>query len=157
VQGYRIDPLTGRAAPHTLKRAVFEKSASDPGPTVTGDYDATGRVLLPDVYAPWLSSGMNSLGAEVVLRDAAATLEVLEPVGGTVFFLDPDLPRENQTLELRVSGVGRGKIEWECATAPVVHRAGQPRLELREGIHVVRAREVGTGRWAETQVEVRPL
>jgi hypothetical protein len=121
------------------------------------DYDSDGRVRLSEEYRRWLEGRMNPFGEELVLREAAETLRVLEPLEGTVFFWDPDLPRESQTVALSASGAGKAPLQWECESAPVVWRGGQPRLELREGIHVVRVREPGSNRTAQARVEVRPL
>jgi penicillin-binding protein 1C len=157
VRPFFVDPRTGRSAPPGCTHGVWEKCASEPEAPRSADYDALGRVRLPGEYGEWLASRMNPRGAEWAPAEHGDGLCVLEPLEGTVLFLDPDIPVRSQTLALRAAGAGVSEQVWDCATAPVVVREGGARLELRAGVHVVRVRDSRTQREAQTWVEVRPL
>jgi penicillin-binding protein 1C len=157
IAAYRVDPLTGRCAPAQGPRAVWAQCASDPGPPTAGDYDAEGRVRVPPEYREWINGAMNPYGGELVVREESEPLRVAEPLDGTVFFLDPDLPPENQSVCLKAVGAAEGALEWECESAPVIARGGRVRLELREGTHEVRVRVRGSNQSASTRLEVRAL
>ena len=57
-----IDPLTGHRVSADQPRAVQEIYAFPPEPGRPEDYDAAGRVRLPEEYQAWVESDQNTLG-----------------------------------------------------------------------------------------------
>lgn len=150
ITSHEIDPLTGRLAAHG---GIFSKCLHDPEPTRAEDYDETGRVKLPAVYNEWLASSQNSLGNLVTTADAAEGLRIVEPAPGSVFFVDGDISPESQCIPLRAEA--RGKIEWSCESLPLKSGDAGLRAEIREGHHMILAREVATGREMTTWIDVK--
>jgi penicillin-binding protein 1C len=152
IEDRTIHPLTGRLAAAGQAGAVREQCLWPPEPARAGDFDTQGRVVLPPEYAPWLASAQNTLGNLATAANAAPALRILQPMPGACYFLDPDLPAAGQRIALRAEATG--EIEWSCATLAL---DAEPRVALREGRHVITARDTATGRTAETWIEVRGL
>ncbi len=145
VTEHRIDPLTGRRS----EAGQLEKFARPPAPPLPGDYDPGGRVRLPAAYAEWVAGPQNRLGSLVVAADDAQPLAIVEPVPGTIFYLDGDLPAASQTVPLRARG--GTEIAWSSTTLPL--HGG--RAQIAEGRHTIVARDAASGMEAETWIEVR--
>ncbi|HEV7404684.1 MAG TPA: transglycosylase domain-containing protein [Chthoniobacteraceae bacterium] len=157
VRTYTLDPLTGRQVAGNHPGGIREKCLAPPPPAAAGDYDEAGRVVLPPVYSAWLASPQNSLGSLATTSSSSSSssslppLEILEPPAGSLFYLDPDLPRETQCIPLRAAtGL---PLEWNSPTLTLT--AGRARLA--EGWHQLTAREPATGRTASTWIEVKGL
>lgn len=153
IESFPIHPLTGRLASADQPGTVREKCLWPPESVRDSDFDAQSRVILPPEYAPWMASAQNSLGTLAACADAAPLLRILQPSPGSVYFLDPDLPTAAQRIALRAEAAG--KVAWSCATLPL--DATDPRVPLREGRHIIVARDTATGRTAETWIEVQGL
>jgi len=151
IETYRIHPLTGRLA-NNEKKSISEKCMWPPQKSRVDDFDPQGRVILPNGYAAWLASPQNSLGDLVTSAKAASGLRVLHPPPGTVYYLDPDLPAASQRI--RLSAEAPGEVAWSCATLTIDSNEG---IELRPGKHTLTATDPGTGRKAETWIEVIEL
>jgi hypothetical protein len=75
-------------------------------PAQPGDCDAEGRVRLRAEYRTWVESDQNTLGSLLAGRRPAKHLRILQPAPGSYYYLDPDLPLEDQRLVLRADSVG---------------------------------------------------
>jgi penicillin-binding protein 1C len=155
IREYTVHPLTGRAVAAGTAGAVVEKCISEPEPARASDFDAKGRVVLSPEYAQWLASPQNSLGDLVACADASPQLRILTPPPGATYFLDPDLPAAAQCIPLRAES--GGAIEWTSVSLPLENTNAHERARLREGRHVISARDLATGATAETWIEVRGL
>jgi len=82
-------------------------------------------------------------------------LRILQPPPGTLYFLDPDMPVTAQRIALRAEAAGA--VAWSCATLALDTADAPARAPLREGRHVITARDAASGRTAETWIEVRGL
>ncbi len=151
----RIDPLTGHLAPQDRVGTLTEKCLWPAPPITPSDYDSLGRVILPPVYAQWLASPQNSLGSLVSAGHKAAPLRIVSPTPGTLYYLDPDLPSESQWISLR--GEGNGDLAWSSDSLRCETANDRVRVQLREGRHVIIAREPGKEHTAETWIEVKAL
>jgi penicillin-binding protein 1C len=150
----RVNPLTGKKVAADRAGAVAEKCLTQPPPEERGDYDANGRVILPVDYAAWLRSSQNTLGNLVTCREHAKHLRIVKPAAGTVFYLDPDIPAEEQCVSLRAEAPAN--IEWSSDMFAKIG-ISSPRVQLREGRHVISARDPETGETAQVWIEVRAL
>ncbi|MEY2541268.1 MAG: penicillin-binding protein, partial [Verrucomicrobiota bacterium] len=148
----RVNPLTGKKVAANRAGTVAEKCLKQPPLEEAADYDAAGRVVLPVDYAAWLRSSQNALGNLVTCRERARQLRIVKPAAGTVFYLDPDIPAEEQCVSLRAEGPGG--VEW---SSDMFSDISSPRVQLREGRHVISARDPETGETAQVWIEVRAL
>jgi penicillin-binding protein 1C len=155
-----VDPLTGKLAATerpTLVREKFLTQALPPRESPS-DYDVKGRVLLSREYANWARSADNWLGNQrVALAEPISGepgLQVISPVPGTVFFIDPDLPGQGRRVRLQALGA---KPEWKSDTLPVVKDGNETFTLLQEGTHRFTVRESETGQVRETWIEVKGL
>lgn len=155
IRDYRVHPLTGRETPTARLGSISEKCRWAPQIERASDYDAQGRVILPAEYAAWIGSSENSLRGLIAVAENAPALAIRQPLPGTLYFLDPDLPADGQWLSLRAESVGA--IEWGCHSLSQKTAHGHPRLQLREGRHSISARDATTGQKAETWIEVKAL
>ncbi len=156
VQAYNVDPLTGRLAPPGSAGAVLERCLASPAPSLASDYDPSGRVRLPAVYKEWLASAQNTLGSLAIPADSGTSLEILRPKPGTVYYLDPDLPRESQWIALK-TGADPGaaaNLQWECPSARVAAGPHGARCRLSEGRHTITVTDPSSGRQASTWIVV---
>jgi len=111
--------------------------------------------VLSAEYGPWLASPQNSLGSLAVCANGASDLWIVSPQPGTIYFLDPDLPADAQWIPLRA--LATGEVTWSCTSLPCDTSGPRRRAQLREGKHVISARDPATGLSAETRIEVREL
>jgi penicillin-binding protein 1C len=159
VRTYTLDPLTGHRVAENRPGAVHEKCLAPPPPATASDYDEAGHVVLPPVYSAWLTSPQNSLGSLAGASSSSSSssslppppLEILEPPAGSLFYLDPDLPRDTQCIPLRAATAL--PLEWTSPTLALT----ASRARLAEGRHELTAREPSTGRSASTWIEVKAL
>ncbi|HEY5892321.1 MAG TPA: penicillin-binding protein 1C [Chthoniobacterales bacterium] len=153
IQEYRVDPLTGHLASSDRLGAVLEKCSSPPPLVSPSDYDAAGRVALPAIYNEWLKSPQNGLGNLVISAESAEKLQILSPMPGSIYFVDPDLPIDNQRIPLRAEAAG--KIEWSSSTLALTPSSGPATILLLKGIHIIAAKDTHTGQTATTWIDVR--
>jgi penicillin-binding protein 1C len=149
---HRIHPLTGRLAAHDQPAAIDEKCLWPSEPARSNDFDARGRVVLPDIYAAWLASPQNQLGDLATCATTAHDLKILQPSPGTVYYLDPDLPATSQRVRLHAEAPG--KVAWSSETLAIDNGENQSGILLQPGRHVLKATDSATGRHAETWIEV---
>jgi penicillin-binding protein 1C len=152
IETYRIHPLTGRLAEDDRAGSIRDKCIWPPEQSRDDDFDSRGRVILPNTYAAWLASSQNALGDLATSAAAAAELRVLQPQPGTVYYLDPDLPASSQRIHLRAEAPG--EVAWSCGTLTIDSNEG---IKLHPGKHILTATDPGTGRKAETWIEVIEL
>lgn len=155
-----VDPLTGRT-PHPAgarQTEVFLHGAS-PSTAQVHDHTPDGTVLLPPLYRDWFHSADNRLGNRVQLANTStdemaesATLRILTPQPGSVYFLDPDLPTESQRIRLTASG----SATWSCPTLRLDAGTTSPFALLRIGRHKLHAVDATGSLSAETWIDVRP-
>lgn len=154
-----IDPLTGRTPHPTGARQteVFLHGAR-PSAAQSHDHTANGTVRLPPLYRDWFHSADNRLGRRVQLANThpdeiaeAATLRILTPQPGSVYFLDPDLPADAQRIRLIASEAAT----WSCPTLKLETRATGFQAFLSVGRHHLRAVDPTSTLSAETWIEVR--
>ena len=150
-----VHALTGRRVGAGRPGAVAEKCLWEPEDERWMDFDAQGRVVLSAEYGPWLASAQNSLGSLAVGANGASDLRIVSPQPGTIYFLDPDLPAESQWIPLRA--MATGDVSWSCNSLPCETNGPRRRAQLREGRHVISARDPATGLSVETWIEVRAL
>ena len=94
-----------------------------------------GRTVLPAEYRQW--AGMKGINADY---EGAGELTIHSPVPGAVYYLDPGLPAESQSLRVELDG--GGALELLVDGIPVV-RGESPliyHLPLRRGEHLLEAR-----------------
>ncbi|MFM8683629.1 MAG: hypothetical protein ACKOEG_07615, partial [Chthoniobacterales bacterium] len=74
-------------------------------------------------------------------------VRILSPAPGTVYYLDPDLPRESQRIALQTSAPA--EAEWSSETLAVESADGRSSALLDEGRHeiTVRAGDQAASTW----------
>ena len=147
-----IDPLTGNRVSADHPRAVQEMFAFPPEPGRPEDYDAAGRVRLPEEYQTWVESDQNTLGDLLAGNRQPKHLRILEPGAGALYYFDRDLPAKDQRLALQAESTG--SVEWSCETLDCQTEGKQATVELQEGRHQIVARDSATGETATTWIEV---
>jgi penicillin-binding protein 1C len=150
-----VHTLTGRRVTAGQAGAITEKCLWEPEDARPTDFDEEGRVVLSSEYAPWLASPQNSLGSLATSTNTSSDLWIVSPQPGTIYFLDPDLPADGQWIPLRA--MATGDVTWSCASLTCDTNGPRRRAQLREGRHVISARDPATGLRAETWIEVRAL
>ena len=162
-----VNPVTGHLFADTARAdqklpavaPVLEKflTQSLPPPEDARDYDLAGRVCLSSEYRDWLASGDNWLAGRAVLNEAttAATLRILSPLPGTVFYLDPDLPQSGRRLRLRANGPEG--LHWQSDSLECRTERGEVVALLSEGRHHLVVQEPRSGARVETWILVKAL
>lgn len=158
VQTIRVEPLTGHRVPDNSPGPhEFFTGGSLPPWATRADHDSQGRIRLPPEYADWLGSSDNRLAGRVVLSDTDTSgnvpLRILNPLPGTVLFLDGDLPETAQRLTLRASAA----CAWNCPTLVMNEGPGRTEARLTVGRHRLEAVNLKGGERVETWIEVRRL
>ena len=148
-----VNPLTGKAMARENPRAVRELFANAPAEEKPSDYDARGQIILGNEYREWLAGPQNGLGDLVVCADRGDTLRIVSPAPGTVYYLDPDLPREAQQIALQAES--EDETEWNSETLELNKDGTRVRAVLREGRHEIDV--VSGGEKATTWVTVVAL
>ncbi|MGV3532051.1 MAG: penicillin-binding protein 1C [Chthoniobacteraceae bacterium] len=154
ITDYRVHPLTGHVLTANNADGIVEQCLWPPKVESPADYDDNGQVLLGPEYRAWAESTRNELGELVSVRASASDLRIVRPVAGTVYFLDADLPESSQWITLQAEA--NSAVEWNCDSLPL-SKDTERRVQIKEGRHVISAREPSTGRTADTWIEVRAL
>jgi penicillin-binding protein 1C len=149
----QVNPLTGKKVAANRAGAVSEKCLTSPPAEEHSDYD-DGRVVLTTEYGAWLRSSQNTLGNLVICRERAAHLRITKPADGAVFYLDPDIPSDAQRVSLRAEGPG--DVQWSSDMFAKSDNSS-PRVQLREGRHIISARDPASGETAQVRIDVRGL
>jgi penicillin-binding protein 1C len=147
-----IDPLTGREVAKDHARAVQEIFAFKPEPARAEDYDSADRVRLPAEYGAWLRSNQNT--SVPLLQPRVDHLRVLQPAPGSRYFLDPDIPMNDQRIVLSAESIG--SLEWNSASLDCRVDGDRATVMLREGRHEIIVRDKSTGETASTWIDVQP-
>lgn len=156
----KIDPRIGRRilpSSPPARVSVQERLPADrlPPPATTRNYDNRGRALLGSEYAEWLGSRDNWMGDLVRLRpdeQAPSELEITNPVDGTRFRLDPDLPNGGRTLYL--STRRGGEVRWTCETLELRREGERWVTALAPGQHLLVVRRGADGAVARSRIVV---
>lgn len=141
----RIDPRTGRritaqAPAARLSRTEWVAAAQLPPAAAASDYDEAGRAYLPPEFAAWLDSRDNWLADLVVIaKDSSESppLRINQPVEGSVYHLDPDLPNQGRRLPLRSSWDSSRPLVWTSPTLQMEKDQQGWTALLVEGEHVI--------------------
>lgn len=156
IQRHRIDPLTGHRldAPGSSVSEVFLEGHLS-SPTHEDEYDGNGRVLLGPEYAEWAASSDNLLRDQVVVHGPERTspFRVIQPLEGTIYFWDADIPAASQRLRLKANRPCR----WKADDLPVSGTDANPEVQLVVGRHRILAVDSESGAVAESWIEVRRL
>jgi penicillin-binding protein 1C len=147
-----VDPLTGREVAKDHARAIEEIFAFRPERARREDYDSASRVRLPAEYGAWLLSNQNT--SIPLLPSQANHLRILQPAPGSFYFLDPDIPRNDQRLVLRAES--SGSLEWKSTSLDCRVDGDKTTVMLQEGRHEIFARDKTTGETASTWIVVQP-
>jgi len=147
-----IDPLTGREVAKDRARARKELFAFRPPLARPEDYDCANRARLPAEYSAWLASNQNT--SVPLLPSRANRLRILQPAPGSFYFLDPDIPANDQRLVL--SAESNGLLEWKSASLDCRVEGDKVTVMLQEGRHEIIARDKTTGETASTWIDVQP-
>jgi Penicillin-Binding Protein C-terminus Family len=147
-----IDPLTGREVAKDRARASEELFAFRPPLARPEDYDCANRVRLPAEYSAWSASNQNT--SVPLLPSRATRLRILQPAPGSFYFLDPDIPANDQRLVL--SAESNGSLEWKSASLDCHVEGDKVAVMLQEGRHEIIARDKATGETASTWIDVQP-
>ena len=147
-----IDPLTGREVPKDHARAIQEIFAFRPESARPEDYDSANRVRLPAEYSAWLLSNQNT--SIPPLQSRTGRLRILQPVPGSLYFLDPDIPANDQRLVL--SAESTGSLEWKSASLDCRVNGDKATVMLRAGRHEINVRDKTTGETASSWIDVQP-
>jgi len=142
-----INPLTGHEVAANKTGAVREIFSHAPLPERNADYDEQGRVVLGDEYRDWLASKQNGLGNLAKPGADNNEVRILSPAPGTVYYLDPGLPRESQRIALQTSAPA--EAEWSSETLAVESANGRSSALLHERRHeiTVRAGDQAASTW----------
>lgn len=159
----RIDPRTGRriaaqSPAARLSRTEWVPAAQLPPAAVAGDYDDAGRAYLPTEFAAWVESRDNWLADLVVIAKkptAPPPLRILQPLEGSIYHLDPDLPDQGRRLQLRNSRDGLNTMVWTSPTLQLEHDEQGWTALLVEGDHVIHChQDVGQQPLASVRIQV---
>jgi penicillin-binding protein 1C len=106
------------------------------------------RRAIPVVASRAVTAGMKNVKRE--------TLEISNPPSGAVYFIDPTLRREFQTLPLRVVSAKAGAIEWRVNGRSLGSSSSESSMmwPLAPGTHAITARD-DAGNVAEARVVVK--
>ncbi|YCM43281.1 penicillin-binding protein 1C [Verrucomicrobiaceae bacterium 227] len=125
-----------------------------PLPVSSSDYDAEGRALVSLEYGEWFHSEDNVQGHAFALADSAPpaqeNIQIITPMAGATYYLDPELPGQAATLKL-VSNLTSG--EWFSETLEVKNQA----ITLSPGHHIIRLKHPETGQVIEAGFSVESL
>jgi len=153
VQDVWIHPLLGKQVEEGSPSAVSEVCVLPPAYATANELQPDGGVRLSSNYAEWLASPHNMLGSLVSSEVRSGKLAILSPDRGTIFYLDPDLPRERQRAAFRSNGAR--SVRWHCETLqPGADGEG---FVLKAGRHHITAEDPETKQSASTWIEVREL
>lgn len=125
-----------------------------PLPVSASDYDPGGRALISLEYDEWFHSEDNVQGHAFALAGftppAQEHIQIITPLAGATYYLDPELPGQSATLKL-VSNLGSG--QWTSDSLKIEGVS----LQLIPGDHVVRLRHPDSGQEVECRFKVESL
>jgi penicillin-binding protein 1C len=163
-----VDDLTGYLIPQErpMKREPHEEKFHRnhlPGIAPAGQYDAAGRVLLPQAFAAWLESSDNWLGNVVAmapenspLNQVSAPLRMQIPLHGTTYLLDPDLTEQGQVLFLKANAPA-SELTWSSETLILSNQPQRPQVRLQPGDHTLKVESTRTKEVRTATIHVRRL
>jgi penicillin-binding protein 1C len=151
-----IHPLTGKLVADADSRGVREKFLSDnvPPAECADDYDAAGKVQLPNEYSDWFASAENPLRDRVVLASASSQLLITSPLAGSTYVLDPDVRSSRRIL---LQAIGGRQLTWESDSLRFTNEGGAEFALAADGEHRIAVMDAETGRRAEIQISVKSL
>lgn len=151
-----IHPITGKLCAWPGPPGIREKFLTSALPELEdpSDYDARGRVRLPDEYRDWFVASGASLADRLSVGPSPApgALRLVAPLPGTTYYLDADLPA--QGARLRLEAAGATKVTWHSQSLLCVSSNGQSYALLREGRHELTARDPISGALVQTWIIV---
>jgi penicillin-binding protein 1C len=147
-----IDPATGKLVTSRRADLLRETFLEENVPPLesSGDYDAAGRTILAPVYSEWLAGTGHSLEGRFVIENEPGKLQIVAPVPGTTFVIDPDLPGSRRA---KLSVQGSIGIDWTSESLDCANGESM----LTEGEHRLVAVDRNTGARAETWIRVKSL
>src|SRR5204863_7100987 len=111
------------------------------------------RIRLGAEYREWLNSSDNWLGQKALAAESPTLLRIKFPLPGTVFYLDPDLPRHGSVIHLRAES--SDKLQWQSDSLDLAEENGRQTAWLSEGRHRLSVFDPLTAAHAETWIDVR--
>ncbi|MDQ6622837.1 MAG: penicillin-binding protein 1C [Verrucomicrobiota bacterium] len=151
-----IHPLTGHSLGENDPRGVREKFCLENLPRAESDddYDAAGRVKLPNEYSEWLASAENSIVDQVVPAANGSELRILSPLAGSIYLLDPDIS-SSRRIPLRASG-GR-RVLWRSESLRIEGDGEAQFASGPEGEHHLTLTDLETGQEREVRISLRSM
>jgi len=150
-----------RATPRCAQMA--EWFAPGTAPDRVDDWEATGRVRLPDTYAEWARGGLLATAPDVAggglapqvtgsaiapnaptapnaatrpaVTAIAPRFRIVSPLDGDRYAVPTGVEARYSTIRLRAAGPGADRVQWLVDGAPYA----QERWTLQPGVHVIRA------------------
>jgi len=159
-----IDTRTGRRLPeqelpgNSHARLDLSDAARLPLSATPGDYDESGKALLPPSYAEWFHSSHNHRHGDFSLGSPAAGLEPLRittPRDAATFLLDPDIPSGSN--KLRPITNLPGMVEWSSDTLEIQQDGPSTVILLKAGTHLLTARDRRSGEQHPIRIHVKSL
>ena len=153
---FPIHPVTGKRLRIFHLQSCQERFLSNSIPDLEdpSDYDPQGRVRLSAEYRGWLSTGDNWLGRNAVAQAITPpVLQVLAPLSGATYFLDPDLPDQGSRLHLLAQG-GQN-LRWRSDSLAITRENGETYAWLTEGRHTLSLVDITSGQQLQTAIQVR--
>ncbi len=151
-----IHPLTGKVLAEGDGRGVREKFVPEniPPTETASDYDAEGKVKLPNEYSDWFAGAENAVGDQAVLAEAGPELRITSPLAGSTYVLDPDIPSSRR---IPLTAIGGEKLTWHSDSLRLIND-GQRDFAIGEtGEHRIFSTDSKTGRRAEVLISIRSL
>tara|TARA_R110002096_G_scaffold403766_3_gene601334 strand:+ start:38684 stop:40954 length:2271 start_codon:yes stop_codon:yes gene_type:complete len=140
-----VDPNTGHKQNDPTKPAVSEfiQTSSWIKEATVFDYDAKGRALLPEHYAPWLEGAPSSVRQKLAITKSSIPdrFEITNPLPGMVIYLDPDLIEGGRVMSLATNSTSL--VTWSSPTLEIDQKRAL--LFLVPGEHQIVAENSETG------------
>jgi penicillin-binding protein 1C len=160
LQSVRIDPRTGKrltaqSPPARLSHSEWLTPDQFPPAASAGDYDAQGRALLPPEFAKWIASRDNWL-ADLIIPAGSPDpqIRIVQPLPGSIYHLDPDLPGQGRQLPLRSSRDPDTTLSWTSPTLTITQSGAQWTAQLTPGEHLLRLHTATETVSAESRITV---
>jgi penicillin-binding protein 1C len=135
-----VDAWTGTfpCASTQKTRTLFFSKNRLPWPSENFSYHPkTGQLLLPSIYSSWLASHENYFGSQAAVMDADTAIKILNPIPGTVYILDPDLPPSSREIRVDLA-TPRSPSFTAHATSPTLSGSNDPlTFKLTPGTHKI--------------------
>ncbi|HWQ90714.1 MAG TPA: penicillin-binding protein 1C [Clostridia bacterium] len=154
-----VHKVTGKRLPPSLSPNEYTSlewlpSQHLPPEQAQADFDPLGRIKLSTEYQEWLATSDNWLAGKAVSEVRDATLRILFPQPGTVFYLDPDLPGAGGKIPLKAAG-GQSPA-WHSDTLECFVDQGKSFAWLKPGKHRLQVYDAQLKIRRETWVDVTP-